>query len=126
MVIHNIICRIYIKSILFLMAMVPWEHDECESWNPKSRGEFLMIGYLYKVYRNIIQSTNLCLRLTLILTQCVCRVYLSISILNTTRYYYRSTILLSIIIVLNIYMYQMYILIYICMSSHIADYLKYI
>ena len=22
-------------------------------WNPKSRGEFLMIGYLYKVYRNI-------------------------------------------------------------------------
>lgn len=30
--------------------------------NPKSRGEFLMIGYLYKVYRNIIKVriTDLC------------------------------------------------------------------
>ena len=79
----------------------------------KSRGEFLMIGYLYKVYRNIIK-VQICVPnwLTLILTQCVCRVYLSISILNTTRYYYRSNTIIYYYCIKYIYVPDVHINIY--------------
>ena len=51
---YIILFVVYIKSILFLMAVDDSRNARfCENLNRE--GEFLMIGYLYKVYRNIIQ-----------------------------------------------------------------------